>query len=71
MIEVKALVTGSIWMHSVGVGQEVTEGQDITLLECMKCEIPVQSPCDGEVEWLQAQGTVVEAGDVIAIIKEK
>lgn len=68
--EVKAPVTGSIWMHSVSVGEKVFENGQLLVMESMKMEVPVQSPVDGEVVELTAAGVVVNEGDVIAVVKD-
>lgn len=67
---IKSPVTGSVWMHSAGVGQKVYEGNQLLVLECMKMEIPVESPVDGTVLELIAPGTVVNEGDVVAVVED-
>ncbi len=67
---VESPITGSVWTHAVGVGQRVTAGTALVILECMKMEIPVESPCDGEVTWLRACADMVNVGDVVAIVDD-
>lgn len=67
--EVKAPVTGSIWMHSVSVGERVFENGQLLVMESMKMEVPLFSPCDGEVAELAEPGTIVNEGDVVAVIE--
>jgi len=57
-------------MVSVAEGQQVFEGNDIMVLESMKMEVPVQSPCDGTVTWIKPQGETIEADEVIAKIDD-
>ncbi len=68
---IESPITGSVWTHSVGVGQQVTAGTTLVILESMKMEIPVESPCDGEVTWLRACGDMINVGDVVATVDEK
>lgn len=67
---VEAPIAGSVWAHSVGVGQRVTAGTTLVILECMKMEIPVEAPCDGEVTWLRPQGDTINQGDSVAILDD-
>ncbi len=67
--EIKSSITGSVWIHSVGVGQRVFAGNTLLVLESMKMEIPVETPVDGEVVFLQAPGTIVNEGDVVAAVE--
>ena len=40
-IEVKSVVTGSVWKIVASVGQTLAPGDEIMVLESMKMEIPV------------------------------
>lgn len=66
MIIIKAPVTGSVWMHSVSLEQEVFAGNQLMLMESMKMEIPIETPVNGKVFWLAAVGTTVEQDDPVA-----
>ena len=46
---VAAEITGSVWKIEKGVGDRVEPGEAILVLESMKMEIPVESPCSGRV----------------------
>jgi len=65
---VKAPVGGSVWTHSVGVGQRVVAGTVLLICEVMKTEFPVETPIDGVVTWLRPCGDQVEADDVVATL---
>jgi len=65
---IRSPVGGSVWTHSVGVGQRVFAGTTLIIVECMKTEFPVESPVDGEVTWLAACGQTLEADDLVAIV---
>jgi biotin carboxyl carrier protein len=49
VIKVTAEIPASVWQVAVEVGQQVTSGQDLVILESMKMEIPVVSPTEGVV----------------------
>ena len=67
--DVRAPVTGSIWMHSTSVGQEVEAGSTVVIMESMKMEFPVLTEVKGRVDSLVDAGTVVNEGDVVAVIE--
>lgn len=47
-------------------GDRVYKGQDLLVIECMKIQTGVSSPCDGEVASVLAQeGKAIEAGDLL------
>ncbi|HET6150461.1 MAG TPA: acetyl-CoA carboxylase biotin carboxyl carrier protein subunit [Polyangia bacterium] len=46
---VNAHITGTVWKIEVKVGDSVSEGQTIAILESMKMEMPVESPSAGKV----------------------
>ena len=55
-------------MQSASVGQTISAGATVVILESMKLEIPVETPKDGTVTWMAAAGTVVDTNDVVAIV---
>jgi len=57
-------------MPSAGVGQKVFQGSQLMVLECMKMEIPVESPVDGTVVELAESGRSINEGDVVAVIED-
>lgn len=66
--KVKSPVTGSVWQCPVAVGQDVTAGSNLLILESMKMEIPIEAPVDGVVEWVADVGSMVEEGQVVAAV---
>ncbi len=51
-------------------GDRVFRGQDIVVIESMKMESGVASPCDGEVDEVRVEiGQAVESGDVLITFK--
>jgi acetyl-CoA carboxylase biotin carboxyl carrier protein len=60
---VKAHIAGTVWKVEVAVGDSVTAGQTVVILESMKMEMPVESPSDGRVARIAvAPGQSVEEG---------
>lgn len=66
MIDVKCPISGTVWQVLVEVGQEVSEEEDLLILESMKMEIPVGAPEDGKVaEVLVQPNQPVQEGDIL------
>ena len=70
-IEVESEVTGRGWKIVTETGTKVSEGDTLLILESMKMEIPVESPCDGKVlEILPDEGEAVNEEQIVAILDE-
>jgi acetyl-CoA carboxylase biotin carboxyl carrier protein len=70
-IEVKSVVTGSVWKIEAAVGQSLAPGDSIMILESMKMEIPVIAEDGGVLKELRvAEGVAVAEGQVLAVIEE-
>ncbi len=69
--EVRAEITANVWQVPAEVGQTVTEGDEVAILESMKMEIPVVAPVSGTVREVSVSpdDQVVE-GDLICVIDE-
>ncbi len=66
MTEVKCQISGTVWQVLVEVGQDVSEEEDLLILESMKMEIPVSAPLDGTItEILVKPNQPVQEGDVL------
>ena len=57
---VRAHIAGTVWKIEVAVGDAVTEGQTVVILESMKMEMPVESPAAGRVS-----SVLVKPGDAV------
>jgi biotin carboxyl carrier protein len=69
-MQVKTEIAANVWKIVVQVGDTVTTGQELMILESMKMEIPVESPCDGTVKAiLIKEGDAVDDGQVVAEIE--
>lgn len=65
-LDICAPITGTVWKIQVAVGDSVTEGQSVVILESMKMEMPVEASEAGKVsEVLVQEGQPVEEGDVL------
>lgn len=64
--DIPSPMAGSVKEHLVAVGDVVTNGQEVLLIESMKMEIPVESDADGTVEaFLVSPGDTVEEGQAL------
>ena len=69
VVAITASVPGNIYRVLVAVGDKVRENDTLIMLEAMKMETPVASPCDGEIVSVEVeQGQVVETGQLILTI---
>ncbi|MEO5696052.1 MAG: biotin/lipoyl-binding carrier protein [Burkholderiaceae bacterium] len=67
--DVKAEVGGSIWKIEVTLGQAVSEGDTLLIVESMKMEIPLAAPCAGTVREIRvAEGDMVDEDQVLLVI---
>lgn len=67
---IESEVTGTVWKVEVSVGDEVSEGDVLLILESMKMEIPVESPIDGLVSELRVEPEeAVEEDQVVAVVE--
>lgn len=70
-IEVKSVVTGSVWKIEASVGQRLEPGDTIMILESMKMEIPVIAEDGGTLKEIKvAEGVAVSENQVVAVIEE-
>jgi acetyl-CoA carboxylase biotin carboxyl carrier protein len=70
MPDIEAHITGSVWKIEVAVGDEVSDGETVVILESMKMEIPVETEDDGVVKEIRcAEGQPVSEGDVLVVLE--
>ena len=68
-VEVKAGAAGKVFKVVANVGQSVSKGDTVVIIEAMKMEIPVVAPEDGTVASIDcAVGDPVESGAVLATL---
>jgi acetyl-CoA carboxylase biotin carboxyl carrier protein len=69
MQEVVAHITGTVWKITVAVGDVISDGDELVVIESMKMEMPVESGLDGTVvSILCVEGQTVNEGDVLLTV---
>ena len=69
---VTAPITGIVWKILVSVGDSITPEQAVMILESMKMEVPVCSPCGGVVASLDVSpGQAVDDGETVATVQQQ
>jgi len=67
--EVRAIMPGRVVSVSVAVGDPVTAGQELLVVEAMKMQNELRAPRAGIVERLAvAAGQAIELGDLLAVL---
>ena len=70
MADIEAHITGNVWKIEVGVGDKVSDGDTVVILESMKMEIPVEAEDDGVVKEIRCdEGQAVSEGDVLVVLE--
>ncbi len=66
MAEVRASMAGTVLQVLVNVGDSVSAGQDVVVLESMKMEVPVAAEAAGTVRRITVQeGAFVDEGELL------
>jgi acetyl-CoA carboxylase biotin carboxyl carrier protein len=69
MADVAAHITGTVWKIEVKVGQQVSAGDTVVILESMKMEMPVEATESGTVKEIRCkESQAVNEGDVLVVI---
>jgi acetyl-CoA carboxylase biotin carboxyl carrier protein len=67
--DIEAHITGNVWKIEVAVGDQVSDGDAVVILESMKMEIPVEAEDDGTVKEIRCEeGQSVSEGDVLVVL---
>jgi acetyl-CoA carboxylase biotin carboxyl carrier protein len=67
--EVEAHITGTVWKIECQVGQDVSEGDTVVILESMKMEMPVEAEDGGTVREIACEeGQAVSEGDTLVVL---
>ena len=70
MADIEAHITGTVWKIEVGVGDSVSEGDTVVILESMKMEMPVEAEDGGTVKEISvAEGQAVSEGDTLVVLE--
>ena len=71
MTDIEAHITGTVWKIEVAVGDAVTEGDAVVILESMKMEMPVEAEDPGVVREIRcSEGQSVAEGDVLVVLDD-
>ena len=66
---IRAPLTGRVWKIARAVGDPVSAGEPVIILESMKMEVPVEAPAGGTLASITcAEGDAVEEGAVLATL---
>lgn len=66
MKDLTSTMAGTVFTVNVAVGEEVSVGQVVMVLESMKMEIPIEAETAGKVATINAnEGDFVNEGDVL------
>jgi acetyl-CoA carboxylase biotin carboxyl carrier protein len=67
---ITAHITGTVWKIEKHVGDSVSAGDSVVILESMKMEMPVETPAAGKISEVRcAEGQAVEEGAVLAVVE--
>ena len=68
-IPVTSPIPGTVLRLSASDGQDVSEGEEILVIDVMKMETPITAPCSGRVSMRVAAMDKVATGDIVAVIE--
>ncbi|EEF63413.1 urea carboxylase [Pedosphaera parvula] len=67
---VRAPLTGNVWKVLVKPGQVIERGQPVVIVEAMKMEAKIDSPCAGRIREIKCvEGRQVSAGQLLVIVE--
>lgn len=70
MANMESPLAGKILEVNIKVGDQVTEDDEIIIIESMKMENPLFSPIDGTVKEIKVKvGDRVNEGDILAVVE--
>ena len=68
---IESIMSGNIWKIEVNVGDKVTKGDVLVILESMKMEVEIETEMSGEIsKILYKEGDNIQSGDVLIVIKK-
>jgi acetyl-CoA carboxylase biotin carboxyl carrier protein len=69
--EITAPLAGKVLQMDLEVGAKIEEDEEALVIEAMKMETPIYSPCNGTVKEIKVkEGDTVEEDDVLVIVEE-
>lgn len=71
MIDVPAHITGTVWKIEKKMGDAVSAGDVLVILESMKMEMPIEAPEAGKVAEVRCkEGQSVSEGEVLVVLEK-
>ncbi|CAK0782570.1 hypothetical protein CVIRNUC_005782 [Coccomyxa viridis] len=69
-LEVTSAFTANVWEVKCKVGDIVSKGQVVVVLEAMKMEYPITAPAAGQVKAVRVEGSqLTQQGDILVVIE--
>lgn len=63
------MIAGNLWQVKCALGDSVTQGDVLVIIEAMKMEIPLLAPCSGVIESIRGEpGSSVRAGQCVVVM---
>ena len=70
MPDIEAHITGTVWKIECEIGQQISEGDTLVILESMKMEMPVEAEDGGIVREIRCEeGQSVSEGDTLVVLE--
>ena len=70
MPDIEAHITGTVWKIECEVGDTISEGDTVVILESMKMEMPVEAEDEGTVKEISCkEGQSVSEGDTLVVLE--
>ena len=70
MPDIEAHITGTVWKVECQIGDTVSEGDTVVILESMKMEMPVEAEDEGTVVEIRCEeGQAVKEGDTLVVLE--
>ncbi|RLB10478.1 MAG: acetyl-CoA carboxylase biotin carboxyl carrier protein subunit [Deltaproteobacteria bacterium] len=70
MGEIVSPMAGKVLEVKVNVGDNISDGDEVVVLEAMKMELPIISEASGVVKEIKCKkGDTVESGDVLIVLE--
>src|SRR5207248_9340555 len=68
--DVEAHITGTVWKIECEIGQSISEGDTLVILESLKMEMPVEAEDEGVVKEIRCEeGQSVSEGDTLVVLE--
>jgi biotin carboxyl carrier protein len=66
-LNITSEIAGQVWKIQTAVGQSVTTGESVMIMEAMKMEIPIEAPRAGVIMEISVlEGETIKEGQIVA-----